>query len=103
TGSDKVRIMVSAHVGQPGAQKSDVTVGYLLISDDNRIVGNYLDKRTLEPAGASGNEPLDFLGGVVVEASIYTLRFGVGDAAGRRGSVVREVNARKMPGETLAI
>jgi VWFA-related protein len=103
TASDKVRIMVSAQVGQPGAQKSDFTIGYVLISDDNRIAGNYLEKRSLEPAGASGNEPLDFLGGVVVDPGIYTLRFGVVDAMGRRGSVVREVNAWKMAGETLAL
>jgi len=101
--SDKVRLMVSAQVGQPGAAKADFTVGYLLVTDDNRIAGNYLEKRTLEPAGTSGNEPLDFLGGVIVEPGIYTLRFGVVDSAGRRGSVVREVNAWKMAGETLAL
>jgi len=101
--SDKVRLLVSAQVGQPGAPKGDFTVGYLLITDDNRIAGNYLEKRTLEPPGTSGNEPLDFLGGVVVEPGIYTLRFGVVDASGRRGSVVREVNAWKMAGETLAL
>ena len=100
--SDKVRLLVSAQVGQPGAPKGDFTVGYLLVSDDNRIAGNYAEKRTLEPASAGGSEPLDFLGGVVVEPGIYTLRFGVVDAAGRRGSVVREVNAWKMAGETLA-
>ena len=101
-GSDKVRLLVSAQVGQPGAEKGDFTVGYLLVSDDNRIAGNYLEKLTLEPASASSEEPLDFLGGVVVEPGIYTLRFGVVDAQGRRGSVVREVNAWKMAGETLA-
>jgi VWFA-related protein len=103
TASDKVRLMVSAEVGQPGAPKGEFTVGYLLVTDDNRIAGNYAEKRTLEPAGASGNEPLDFLGGVVVEPGIYTLRFGVVDAEGRRGSVIREVNAWKMAGETLAL
>ena len=103
TASDKVRLMVSAQVGQPGAAKGDFTVGYLLITDDNRIAGNYLEKRPLEPAGTSGNEPLDFLGGLVVEPGIYSLRFGVVDAEGRRGSVIREVNAWKMAGETLAL
>jgi VWFA-related protein len=102
-GSDKVRLMVAAQVGQPGAPKGDFTVGYLLVADDNRIAGNYLEKRTLEPAGTGGKEPLDFLGGVVVEPGIYTLRFGVIDAEGRRGSVVREVNAWKMSGESLAL
>jgi VWFA-related protein len=103
TTSDKVRVMVSAQVGQPGAPKGEFTVGYLLVTDDNRIAGNYLEKQTLEPTGTSGKEPLDFLGGVVVEPGIYTLRFGVVDAEGRRGSVVREVNAWKMAGETLAL
>ena len=100
--SDKVRLMVSAQVGQPGAQKGEFTVGYLLVTDDNRIAANYAEKRTLEPASNSADEPLDFLGGVVVDPGIYTLRFGVVDAAGRRGSVLREVNAWKMAGETLA-
>jgi tetratricopeptide (TPR) repeat protein len=101
--SDKVRLIVSAQVGQPGAGKGDFTIGYLLIGDDNRVAANYAEKRTLEPAGASSNEPLDFLGGAVVEPGIYTLRLAVVDAAGRRGSVVREVNAWKMAGETLAL
>ena len=100
--SDKVRLMVSAQVGQPGAQKGEFTVGYLLVTDDNRVAANYAEKRTLEPASDSADEPLDFLGGVVVEPGVYTLRFGVVDAAGRRGSVLREVNAWKMAGETLA-
>jgi hypothetical protein len=37
--SDKVRLMVSAQVGQPGTPKGEFTVGYLLVTDDNRIVG----------------------------------------------------------------
>jgi len=101
-GSDKVRLLVSAQIGQPGAAKGEFTVGYLLVTNDNRIAGNYAEKRTLEPVSANGAEPLDFLGGIVVEPGIYTLRFGVVDAAGRRGSVIREVNAWKMAGETLA-
>jgi VWFA-related protein len=101
--SNKVRLMVSAQIGQPGAAKSEATVGYLLVSDDNRIVANYLEKQVLEPIGTGGGEPLDFLGGVVVDPGIYTLRLGVVDAEGRRGSVVRDVNAWKMDGETLAL
>lgn len=99
----KVRLMVAAQVGEPGAKKGEFTVGYILVSDDNRIVASYSAKHTLEPAGASPNEPLDFLGGAVVDPGIYSLRFGVVDAEGRRGTVVREVNAWKMAGETLAM
>ena len=37
-----------------------------------------------------------------LDPGIYSLRFGVVDAEGRRGSVVRDVNAWKMAGESLA-
>jgi Flp pilus assembly protein TadD len=46
---------------------------------------------------------LHFVSGVVLEPGIYSLRFGVVDDEGRRGSVVRDVNAWKMAGETLAM
>jgi tetratricopeptide (TPR) repeat protein len=40
--------------------------------------------------------------GVLLNPGIYSLRFGVVDAEGRRGSVVRDVNAWKMTGEPFA-
>ena len=43
-----------------------------------------------------------FEGSVVVDPGIYTLRLAAVDDEGRRGSVVREVSAWKMQGETLA-
>ena len=57
---------------------------------------------TLAPLGSSPNEPLAFEGSTLVDPGIYTLRIGVVDSEGRRGSVVREVSAWKMSGEALA-
>jgi VWFA-related protein len=99
----KVRLSIAAQIGQPGATKTDVTLGYLLVDRDNQIVSSYANAHTLEPRASGANEPLEFVGGVVVEPGIYSLRFGVVDNDGRRGSVVREVNAWKMAGETLAL
>ena len=62
-----------------------------------------MTKATLSPGAGSPNEPLQFVGGVSLEPGIYSLRFGVVDADGRRGSVVRDVNAWKMAGEPLAM
>ncbi|MGH9202686.1 MAG: hypothetical protein ACRD2A_15785, partial [Vicinamibacterales bacterium] len=101
--SGKVRLMVAAQIGQPGAQKAEFTVGYLIINNESRIVASYGHKQTLASRGASPNETLEFLGGAVVDPGIYSLRFGVVDAEGRRGTVVRDVNAWKMAGETLAM
>jgi len=98
----KVRLTIAAQVGQPGTAKGDYTLGYVLISDDNRIVGSSGGKVTLTPLGTSPNEPLVFDGSVVVDPGIYTLRLGAVDGEGRRGSVIREVSAWKMQGERLA-
>jgi Flp pilus assembly protein TadD len=101
--SQKVRLTVSAQVGAAGAMPAPYTVGYIVIDDANRIAGSFLSKATLSPGAGSPNEPLHFVSGVVLEPGIYSLRFGVVDDEGRRGSVVRDVNAWKMAGETLAM
>ncbi len=99
----KVRVRIAAQIGQPGAQAAEFTVGYLVVNDQNQVVASYGAKQRLSPAGASPTDALDFLGGVVLDPGVYSLRFGVVDAEGRRGSVVRDVNAWKMSGEALAL
>ncbi|HLG60186.1 MAG TPA: VWA domain-containing protein [Vicinamibacterales bacterium] len=101
--SEKVRLTVSAQVGQPGAPAAPFTVGYLVIDDANQVAANFVTKATLSPVAGSPNEPLHFVSGVLLQPGIYSLRFGVVDADGRRGSVVRDVNAWKMAGEPLAM
>jgi len=101
--SEKVRLTVSAQIGAAGAQPAPYTVGYLVIDDANQVSGSFATKATLSPAAGSPNEPLHFVSGIVLDPGIYSLRFGVVDDEGRRGSVVREVNAWKMTGETLAM
>jgi VWFA-related protein len=100
--SDKVRLTIAAQVGQPGAPKGDFTMGFILVSDENKIAGSYGGRVTLAPLGGSPNEPLVFEGSAVVDPGIYTLRLAAVDGEGRRGSVVREVSAWKMSGEALA-
>jgi VWFA-related protein len=101
--SQKVRLTVSAQIGAAGAKPSPYTVGYIIINDANEVAGSFVTKATLSPGAGSPNEPLHFAGGVVLEPGIYSLRFGVVDDEGRRGSVVRDVNAWKMAGEPLAM
>lgn len=100
--SDKIRVTIAAQVGQPGAPKGDYTLGFMLITDENKIAGSYGGQVTLAPLGGSPNEPLAFEGSALVDPGIYTLRLAAVDAEGRRGSVVREVSAWKMSGQELA-
>jgi VWFA-related protein len=101
--SQKVRLTVSAQIGAAGAKPLPYTVGYIVINDANEVAGSLLTKATLSPGAGSPNEPLHFVSGVVLEPGIYSLRFGVVDDEGRRGSVVRDINAWKMAGEPLAM
>jgi VWFA-related protein len=101
--SQKVRLTVSAQIGAAGAKPSAYTVGYIVINDANEMAGSLLTKATLSPGAGSPNEPLHFVSGVMLEPGIYSLRFGVVDEEGRRGSVVRDVNAWKMAGEPMAM
>ncbi len=102
-GSEKVRLIIAAQIGQAGAEPGKFTLGYLVIDDQNRVAASYGDEVALTNGSGSPNEPLKFVGGVVVDPGIYSLRLGVVDSQGRRGSIVRDVSAWKMAGETFAL
>ena len=100
--SDKSRIVIAADVGQPGGEPEEYTVGFVLLDDQGAVVSSAVEKRVLSvPVGAS-NIPRDYLTEIAVEPGSYSLRFGVVDAAGRRGGLIRDVNAWKLAGEEFA-
>lgn len=101
--SDRVRLLIAAQIGQPGAPPAPMTVGYVVLDSLNQVAASFVDEMTLSPASDGPNEPLAFLRGVMLGPGVYSLRFAVVDAEGRRGSIVREVNAWKMAGEAFAL
>ena len=101
--SDKSRLMIAAEVGQPGGEAEEYTVGYVLLDDLGNVVSGTADKRTLTVPGGSPNSPRDYLTELVIEPGNYSLRFGVVDPTGRRGGVIRDVNAWKLGGEEFAL
>ena len=101
--SDKARIVVAAEVGQPGGEPEEFTVGYVLLDSEGMVVSGSAEKRVLSVPNGVENAPRDYLGEIVVEPGNYSLRFGVVDATGRRGGVIREVNAWKLGGEEFAL
>jgi VWFA-related protein len=102
-GSDKSRIMIAADVGQPGGEPAEYTVGYVLLDDAGKVVSGTADKRVLSVPNGQQSSPRDYLTEVVVEPGNYSLRFGVVDSEGRRGGIIREVNAWKLAGEEFAL
>lgn len=101
--SEKVQVTIAAQVGAPGAKPAEVTVGYMLIDGEGRVAADYMEKRTLSPGSPSPSETLSFVGGAALDPGVYSLRFGVVDAEGRRGSVMRDVNAWKLRNEEFAM
>ncbi|HTM04677.1 MAG TPA: VWA domain-containing protein [Vicinamibacterales bacterium] len=99
----KVRLSIAADIGQPGAPPAAYSVAYVLTDRDNHVVTEFARKITLTSQSQRPTETLAFVGTTNVEPGIYTLHFAVVDAAGRRGSVIREVSAWKMLDEELAL
>jgi VWFA-related protein len=103
TDTTKVRVMLAADVGQPGAASEEFTIGYALLDNTGRVVSSASERRTLAPPNGSSTAAADYLREIVVEPGVYSLRFGVVDSSGRRGGVVREVAAWKLAGEEFAL
>lgn len=99
----KVRVVVAAEVGQPGAPPAEFTIGFALTDADHRVVVSGSERRRLEPSDGSGEAPLLYVGAASVPPGTYHLRFGAVDAEGRRGSVVRPVRAWDMTSEALSV
>ena len=101
--SQKVRVVLAAEIGQAGAPPGEYTIGYVLIDDQGNVASSGQEKKKLEPLDGRSNTPLGFMAGMLVEPGSYHVRFGVVDAEGRRGSVIRDVQAWKTAGEEFAV
>ncbi|OFW04466.1 MAG: hypothetical protein A3I61_11690 [Acidobacteria bacterium RIFCSPLOWO2_02_FULL_68_18] len=101
--SDKARIIVAADVGQPGGAPEEFTVGYVLLDGEGKVVTGNVDKRVLSVPNGAANAPRDYLTELLVDPGTYSLRFGAVDPTGRRGGIIREVNAWKLDGEEFAL
>lgn len=101
--SGRVQMLIAADVDQPGAAAGDYTLALLVIDAQNKVTTSWSSTQRLSPASRSPNAPLSFRTAVTLEPGNYSLRFAAIDAAGRRGSVARDISAWKMTGEELAV
>ena len=101
--SARVRVLLAAEVGQPGAASEQYTAGFVLIDPAGKVVASESEKRVLSAPRNAATAPLDYLHEIVVDPGVYSLRFAVVDPSGRRGAVVRDVSAWKLAGEEFAL
>ena len=74
-------------------------MGFIVVDDQGKVVASRSEKTKLEPLERRTNASLSYLDSVSLDPGVYEVRLAAVDAEGRRGSVVRDVNAWKMAGE----
>jgi VWFA-related protein len=94
-GSAKVRVVISAEVGDPATTPADWPIGVIVLDKNDKIVVNRGGVSTLKPASARGAEsPRLLLTSVALDPGQYTFRIAVVDDTGRGGSVHHSVDAQ---------
>jgi VWFA-related protein len=92
----KYRLRLAVQIGQPGTQAGEYALGYALLDDRGRVVTSSGSRRTLSPPAKGLNPTLHYDTAVSVDPGLYSLRFGIVDKEGRRGTVVRRVELPKL-------
>ena len=95
--SSKIRVIVSAEVGEPATTSAEWPVGVVVLDKNDRIVVNLAGPTTLEPATSRGASPRLILTSLLLDPGEYTLRLAAVDNEGRAGSVHHSINARLLP------
>jgi VWFA-related protein len=92
--SGKVRVVISAEVGDPGTTPVEWPFGLVILDKNDKIVVNRGGPAKLEPASAHGESPRLALTSVVLDPGEYSLRVAAVDDQGRGGSVHHTIHAR---------
>ena len=98
TGGSKVRVIISAEVGNPATTPADWPVGIVVLDKNDKIVVNRGGVSTLAPASKGLESPRLILTSLVLDPGEYTLRIASVDDEGRGGSAHHSINARLNKG-----
>jgi VWFA-related protein len=96
--STKYLLRLAAQIGAPGEPAGEFALGYILADSRGRAVTTAGSRRTLSPAASGPNQLLQYDTSLTVDPGSYSLRFGVIDKDGRRGTVVHRVELPRFDG-----
>src|SRR5262249_30349719 len=99
--SGKYHMRLAAQIGQREPPAGDFTVGHTVKDAQDRVVASQGRQLPLSPAEPAG-ERLPFDAEITLGPGTYSLRVGVVDAAGRRGTIVRSLELAPFSREKLA-
>ena len=100
--SAQYRLLLAAQVGQPGEPDGEYAVGYVVFNEAGDVVASLGRLVALAPGAGGTTMPLPFDTAFRLDPGTYTIRFGVVDAGGRRGTIVRPVTLAPRSGGALA-
>lgn len=92
-GSNRLRVLVAAELDRRSDPGAHVAIGYALIDGHGKAVMSQLEKSLTTPV-AAGTGAQTYVSAALVEPGDYTLKLAAVDAAGRRASVERHVEAK---------
>jgi VWFA-related protein len=102
-GDSKIQVVVTTEIdGAGAAEKSDVTLGYLLQDADGKVILNNLQTNTLARRDGPRGPVFEHAALMTVEPGTYTLKLAAVDASGRRGSIEHPLSAWQMAGVPFA-
>jgi len=94
---DRVRVLISAEIGEGMATTADLNVGVLVLDANGTVVRNSAGAGPISPVDSRSPSPGLYLTSVVLPPGEYSLRLGAIDATGLAGSVHHPIAARLTP------
>jgi VWFA-related protein len=98
TGGSKVRVVISAEVGEPATTPADWPIGIVVLDKNDKIVVNRGGVSTIAPASKGLESPRLMLTSLTLDPGEYTLRIAAVDDEGHGGSAHHSINARLTKG-----
>lgn len=102
-GSAKIRVVVTAEIGDDATAEAEWPVGVMVLDKNDRAIVSRAGPTKLEPASPRGPSPRLMLTSLLLDPGEYTLRIAAMDDAGRMGSVHHSFNARFTPAGKLNV
>ncbi len=93
-GDPRVRVIVSAEIGDTAREPAEWQVGVLVLDRDGKQAAGSVSRMTLAPASPRVESPRLLQTSVLLPAGEYSLRIAAVDDEGRAGSVHHTIRAR---------
>jgi hypothetical protein len=92
-GSDRIRVLIAAEVGEPTREPAEWQTGILVTDRNDKAAAGAVSRMILSPASPRQASPRLLQTTVLLEPGEYTLRLAVVDDEGRTGSVHHTIRA----------